>query len=50
MWKGMWSSRSGVGKHKRDWLDGHENEWKSSSDRGWWYLQDELETWDKVGS
>ena len=33
-------------------LDGHENEWKSATDRSgrWGHLQDETETWDKGGT
>ena len=43
--------RCGEGQER--WLDGHENEWKSATDRGeevGGHLQDETETWDKGGT
>ena len=53
MGRGMGDSGSGVGKDRRKWLDGHENEWQSAIDGGeeeGRHLLDETETWDKGGT
>ena len=33
-WRGTWGFRIRCGEGQERWLDGHENEWKSATDRG----------------
>jgi hypothetical protein len=39
LWRGEWGFRIRCGKEQDRWIDGHENEWNSASDRDfdWWW-------------
>ena len=54
MGRGIGDSETSVEEWQKRWLDGHENEWKYSSDQGEMvqagHLQDKTEAWNKGGT